>query len=195
MIELLLLDWHGVLDLTKFSDVTLFISKIREAPPNLIKAYLEPHADQWAEGSITGDHFWDAVSREYGLGSSELEEAKSKIMKVQPNNEMWDALSELTARYKLAILSGCPKEKAELIRVSTDLSIFSGVYFSGEYGLTKKDNRFFELPLSEMNVPPRNALVVDDRYVNVERGKRIGMDGHTFRGAGEFMAYLATTSL
>ena len=98
--------------------------------------------------------------------------------------EMWTLTSEFRARGgKTAFLSNGVPEVMERVRTERKLDdYFDAVIVSYEVGYTKPDPRIYELCLSHLGVPAESALFVDDRSVNVEAARQLGIDALLFHG-------------
>lgn len=105
--------------------------------------------------------------------------------------EMWTLTAEFRARGgKTAFLSNGVPEVMTLVRTQRRLDdYFDVVIVSYEVGFTKPDPRIYELCLSRLGVPAESALFVDDRAVNVEAARQLGIDALLFR-SDESMAEL-----
>jgi|APGre2960657404_1045060.scaffolds.fasta_scaffold42638_1 histidinol phosphatase-like enzyme len=62
-------------------------------------------------------------------------------------------------------------------------------------GLRKPDPAAFRAALAHLGRAPAEVLLVDDRAVNVEAARALGMDGIVFAGAGPLAEALAARGL
>lgn len=60
------------------------------------------------------------------------------------------------------------------------LQWFEGILVSGEEKLIKPDPRIFELLLQRFDIPPQNAVFIDDRKDNVVAAEKFGIEGIHF---------------
>ncbi len=58
--------------------------------------------------------------------------------------------------------------------------MFDDMIFSAEVGLANPDRRIYELAVERLNVPPAEALFIDDVQENIEAAQAIGMVGIRF---------------
>jgi 2-haloacid dehalogenase len=72
---------------------------------------------------------------------------------------------------------------------------FRDIVVSGEEKLLKPDPAIYYLALDRFGLNPADALFVDDRLVNVEGARAVGMHGHLFTSADELRARLAEEGL
>jgi 2-haloacid dehalogenase len=74
-------------------------------------------------------------------------------------------------------------------------SRFRDIVVSGEVKLLKPDPAIYWLALDRFRLRPAEALLVDDRAVNVEGALAIGMQAHLFTGADDLRARLEAEGL
>ena len=72
---------------------------------------------------------------------------------------------------------------------------FRDILVSGEVKLLKPDPAIFWLALDRFRLRPQDALFVDDRLVNVEAARAIGMRGHLFTSADDLRLRLRAEEL
>ena len=53
---------------------------------------------------------------------------------------------------------------------------FEKVYISSEYEMQKKDKVFFDIPLKEFGINPKNVLFIDDKDYLLDIAKEKGMN-------------------
>jgi len=182
-IEAILFDWHGVLDRVKFQDIVNFISKTKSIPVEEVQEQLREVKKQYARGELR--FFWHAVQEFYGLTGEELQQARDCFLRVEKNEELWALLPQLKAKYRLAIISDCPRDKAMLISVTMDLFYFERVYFSGIECLSKESPAFFHMGLAGLGVQAHHCLFVDDTKQNILYAQNVGLQVHLYTGVGE----------
>jgi len=71
------------------------------------------------------------------------------------------------------------------------LRLFEAVIVSGEERLAKPDPRIFELLLTRHRLDPAGTVFVDDREVNVEAARAVGMTGLVFTDPDQLRRDLA----
>jgi 2-haloacid dehalogenase len=72
---------------------------------------------------------------------------------------------------------------------------FRDIVVSGEVKLLKPDPAIYWLALDRFRLKPAEALLVDDRAINVEGALAIGMQAHLFTGADDLRARLESEGL
>lgn len=74
-------------------------------------------------------------------------------------------------------------------------SRFRDIVVSGEVKLLKPDPAIYWLALDRFRLKPAEALLVDDRAINVEGALAIGMEAHLFTGAEDLRSRLEAEGL
>ena len=74
-------------------------------------------------------------------------------------------------------------------------SRFQTIVVSGEEKLLKPDPAIYYLALDRFGLKPEQALFIDDRRINVEGARAVGMHAHLFTTAGELRQRLQAERL
>jgi 2-haloacid dehalogenase len=72
---------------------------------------------------------------------------------------------------------------------------FRDIVVSGEVRMLKPDPAIYWLALDRFALRPADALFVDDRRINVEAARAVGMKAHLFTGAADLRARLEAEGL
>ncbi|HEV2818460.1 MAG TPA: HAD family phosphatase [Allosphingosinicella sp.] len=75
------------------------------------------------------------------------------------------------------------------------LGRFRDIVVSGEVRLLKPDPAIYWLALDRFRLRPAEALFIDDRAINVEAARAVGMAAHLFTGAADLRVRLAAEGL
>ena len=75
------------------------------------------------------------------------------------------------------------------------LSRFRDIVVSGEVKLLKPDPAIYYLALDRFRLRPAEALFIDDRAINVDGARAVGMKAHLFTDAADLRARLAAEGL
>ena len=99
--------------------------------------------------------------------------------------EVVDILSALkSSRMSLYILSNWSAETYPIAEKRFDfLHWFDGKVISGEIGILKPDLEIFKFLMSSYNLTPQKTVFIDDKLVNVEAAKELGIHGIHFKNA------------
>ena len=99
--------------------------------------------------------------------------------------EVVDILSALKlSRMSLYILSNWSAETYPIAEKRFDfLHWFDGKVISGEIGIVKPDLEIFKFLMTSYNLTPQKTVFIDDKLVNVEAAKELGIHGIHFKNA------------
>jgi len=153
------------------------------------------------EGKLTGLEFWQKLVRDVGLSLSpeQIEELN-----------LWDARMWTTAnpamlawQLKLkergiltAILSNMSDNvHANMEREFSWLSRFDVLVWSYQLRMAKPDPAIYRHVLKELKIPAEETLFVDDRQVNVDAARALGMKALLFTNVEQLRADLVAQRL
>jgi 2-haloacid dehalogenase len=92
-----------------------------------------------------------------------------------------ELMRELRPLVRLFMLSNAPIEGMAELRARWEFfGWFDGQVISAEERLVKPDPRLFELVMARFDLVPDSTVFVDDRPVNVEAARRLGLHGIVF---------------
>lgn len=129
-------------------------------------------------GEVTEEEFWRIFLKEAGASEIDVEKAKSLYRKYQFENEdMLNLVDELGSEYKIGALSTIPKEWASFKEKEFELkSRFETIVTSGRTGIEKPDREIYREVLNRLDVPPKEAIFIDDSESNLPPAQEIGME-------------------
>ncbi len=67
---------------------------------------------------------------------------------------------------------------------------FNHIVISAEVGVAKPDPKIFQIALEQAGVQAKEAVFVDDFYVNIEGCEKVGMKGIHFKDAASALQQL-----
>ena len=85
-------------------------------------------------------------------------------------------LERLSKKYSIFLLSDNWPCAIEYLKKHDIHKYFEKVYVSSVYGVRKKDGLFFDIPISEYNIKPGEALFVDDNETLLDIAKEKNLD-------------------
>jgi len=186
-INTIFFDWHGVLENGSFHAMReSLVAKYPERES--LRERIQQRGEQYARGEITSDDFWSFLAEVTSAEDAIL--AKNARFQFDPNEKLWEMLPDLSKKYDIYILSDCPDDKAEFIREKYDLSVFNGVYFSYEFGKTKRDPTFFTDVLTKTKAHAESSCMVDDSERKVKVAKELKFQTILFRNASDLQQLL-----
>jgi HAD superfamily hydrolase (TIGR01509 family) len=187
MIKAIIFDWHGVLDFTTFEDLAALIAKESKKSIDEVKQIFKKVKGPLIRGESDSSLLWTEINKNLDLSEGQLDLIKEYRLKIEKNHQLFDFLSKIQSKYKLAILSDCPKEKAYKIKKSIDLSVFSPVIFSCEVGNTKSEDVFFTDCAIKLGLNVSDILYVDDTEKHINTTKLLGFQTHHFIDTQSFI--------
>ncbi len=190
MIKAIVFDWHGVLDFTTFEDLVVLIAKESNKSKDEIKQIFRKIKNPLIRGEGDISLLWNEINNILELSEDQLQLIQEYILKIEKNQELFDFLEKLNRKYKFAILSDCSREKAERIKSTIDLNLFSPVIFSCDVGKTKSEDDFFEEFTQQFGVEISEILYVDDTEKHIEKTKALGFQVYHFTDNQLFINYI-----
>jgi putative hydrolase of the HAD superfamily len=98
--------------------------------------------------------------------------------------------------FKKGILSNMSKSVGgHLLRTFKWLELFNHLCFSSDLKIGKPDPAIYRACLAGLRVPAPEALLIDDREVNITAARGVGMHGIVFRTAEQLLPELETYGL
>lgn len=149
------------------------------------------HRDELDRGTLDNVHYWQAVGRDCGfdIGAAEAEEL------IEHDNTQWTNVSPemlgLTrdlrrAGYRTAILSNMQFTMlAAMRRKLAWLDEFDVQMYSCEVGTVKPEPAIYLECCRRLECEPHEALFLDDKKVNTEAAKKVGMQSYVFHSAAD----------
>jgi putative hydrolase of the HAD superfamily len=138
------------------------------------------------EGKLTGIAFWQKLARDANLDlpQSTIEELNlwDARMWTTQNPAMLAWHSQLKERGLLtAILSNMGDSVLENIQRKFDwLPRFDVLVWSYQHNLAKPDPAIYRLVLEKLGIKPEEALFIDDKQLNVDAARALGMSALQF---------------
>jgi putative hydrolase of the HAD superfamily len=161
--------------------------------PAFTEAYwrLRPGYDR---GELDAPRYWRLVGEASG---TEVGEAASGEL-VERDIRLWSRVDSPMLAWANAVagrglpvglLSNMVAEIGAHLRDTLRLfDRFASVTYSYEVGAAKPDLRVYAHALASLRVAPGDALFVDDRAVNIEAARSVGMHAHRFLGHDGLLA-------
>ncbi|MFI0435697.1 MAG: HAD family hydrolase [Parachlamydiaceae bacterium] len=192
-IKVIVFDFGSVIAKTDKQQVMNFVSQSL----HLSNQETEETFNRLKEHAMTGkdDHdFWIAFAKEKGQTLSDnwlkqLDQTKFEAVKEIPG--MINLVKDLQKQgYQTALLSNVREKQAAIKRKHGYYDLFNPIQFSYETGIKKPDPQAYKILLDKLKLPPQSILFVDNREVNVEAAKQLGIDGVVFINREQFVREL-----
>ena len=173
-------DLGGVLVNYDGYDTFTAVSELAGISMEEMYRFYQQHDHDFGTGKLSGLDYYQKLDEAYGLADN-YEVFATAFCRNQQRNEAALAFAcELQARphVKVGIISNTNEVHAHWLRTHLpEFQQFSSVILSNEVGLLKPDPAIFKLVLSQLNVPPAQAMFVDDAAENIAGGAAVGLAG------------------
>ncbi|HET7573760.1 MAG TPA: HAD family phosphatase, partial [Solirubrobacterales bacterium] len=192
LIEAVVLDYGNVLSLEQEGEAVTRLEGLTGAEATLFAEAYWRYRDDFDRGVLDGAAYWRSVAADLGVDLSDDRVAEL----VREDAQSWVRLNErmvawlwslVDAGVPTAILSNMARETWELAGPPLE-GVPATVSF--ELGVIKPEPEIYHACLARLGVEPREAVFVDDRPVNVEAARQLGMQAFVFVGADELRAEL-----
>jgi putative hydrolase of the HAD superfamily len=149
------------------------------------------HREELDRGTLDNVHYWQKVGKDCGLSISEAE----ALELIEQDNAQWTSESPETlafardlhgAGFRTAILSNMEHRMlATMRRKLTWLGEFDVQMYSCEVGTVKPEPEIYLECCRRLGCRPEEALFLDDKKVNTEAAKKVGMRSYVFHSAAD----------
>lgn len=135
-------------------------------------------------GEISEEEFYGKLAR---ISSEDPIEIRKRWLSTPIKEDTVVLIRQLASRYRLAVCSNAvPWHFYSVLERSGIGPLFEQVVVSAEIKVKKPDPKIFEHTLAKLGVAPATTLFTDDKPVNVEAAKALGMQGIVFTDAASF---------
>lgn len=104
--------------------------------------------------------------------------ALSSLNECQEMRQLIKSYKELG--FRVALLSNVAAERAIFLRSKGYYDAFFPVLLSCEIGVSKPHPKAYQLLLDEVKVSPENCIFIDNKQVNIDAAKNLGIDAILF---------------
>tara|TARA_B100000745_G_scaffold242943_1_gene165248 strand:- start:16075 stop:16644 length:570 start_codon:yes stop_codon:yes gene_type:complete len=171
MIKAIIFDFYGVI----CNEVGSNWYKTRAPQESLSE--LKSKYDQPSDlGAISEEMFFEGIGASVNASGEEVRQEWLDAAVL--NKEIISLIQELESIYKLAICSNGPsKIFREILNEKEIKNAFYTIVCSSEIGMVKPNHDIYLLTLDKLRVRPEEAIFIDDREVNIQAAKELGIQG------------------
>lgn len=161
--------------------------------PEFLRAFWEQRLEYDA-GRLDSRAYWHGVARSAGIAIDDSHLPALVLLEVELWNRFDSRVLDWIRQLRgsgiaTGILSNLPKPLGERLRETPGfLEQFDHITFSYELGLVKPERAIYEHATSGLQVRPEEALFLDDRPMNVEGAKAVGLHAERFSTWEDFLA-------
>lgn len=135
-----------------------------------------PVAQRATIGDATPEQAWEEVRQRLSLRPDELKALRADFWKGGAwDRELLAWIRSLRADYKTGVVSDAWLDTREDIKAYVNSSVFDVIVISAEERVRKPGAEIFRRALARLGLAPEEAVFVDDRALNVEGARRVGM--------------------
>lgn len=148
-------------------------------------AYLMQQADA---GQLGHDAFIREIAGMAGISSDEV---RRYLDKNTPNKPLFEYVrSELKPKYRIGMLSNAGGNWLPELFSRDQLALFDAVNLSYEVGITKPDERAYQMIADELGVEPAECVFVDDQERHCSGASETGMQAIYYQDFPRFRSDL-----
>jgi len=181
-IKAVIFDWGGVLMEEPTERILTYLAKKFDVDLESLRKRVEPHLDRMQSGDGVEDRVWRMVGRKLNYQVSELKaiwfEALEKTYLPYP--EVIELAKRLRKEYKTGLLSNTEDAGVKMIKQQGLEENFDKTVYSCVVGLIKPDEKIYQIMLKKLGVKAEEAVFIDDKEINIEGAKKVGMKGLVF---------------
>ena len=191
LIKAVILDYGEVISILPSFEKMASMAAVLGVNPELFRTLYPTDRAPYDRGDLTAETYWLNVADHIHvrLDSTQIEELRELDVEmwsnVNPEMIRWlECLSE--AGLKTALLSNMISDMAVHARQKFPwLSKLTYHVLSCEVGLIKPDKAIYERCLEGLQVTPSEALFVDDKEINVQAARALGITSIQFQSVGQ----------
>ncbi len=175
MIKTLIFDFAGVIG------VDAYWVWLEENVPDLAsqRDYFQAITDQVDRAEISNQEFVHLIAERLGMNSEEI--WPQIYEKLVINKELLTFIEQLKKKYTIALLSNYTYEWLEEVLVRENLApLFDTIFISSRYARIKPEADAFQNALERLHVAPHEAVFIDDRQINVDGARNLGIHALLF---------------
>lgn len=151
---------------------------------------------------LRDEQFIDDILGQANLGTITLEEMRKQITarlridndtwdaavrrSEQPNQQLLDYVSQLSSKYKTAILSNANVGTVQRVLSREQLELFDVTVVSAEVGMIKPQPEIYHYVADKLGVKPSECVFTDDIPSYIEAAKAVGMEGVLYKDFRQF---------
>ncbi|MCS0494292.1 HAD-IA family hydrolase [Ancylobacter sp. MQZ15Z-1] len=149
-------------------------------------------------GQLSADAYLAAIAAAIGVPFGRAEWLRTRALAMALDPPVVALAARVAQRSALALLTNngqIMKEHFDVLVPELRALFGASMHVAAEFGTKKPDPAIYKGVAALYGVAPQEAVMIDDKAVNVEGARVAGMRAHCFRGAAELEAFLAGLAL
>jgi putative hydrolase of the HAD superfamily len=177
MIKAIIFDWGGVLINSPNPGIISYCAKYLHIPEETFEKVSKKYKQDFQMGKISEDEFWNKICLDLKIQKpSILSLWREALIKsyIEKKEIIKIVINLKNNGYKIGILSNTEKPAVDFF-YEKKYNMFDALVFSCNVGVRKPYSDIYKLILKELNVRPKEAVLIDDKKENIIGAKNIGM--------------------
>ena len=135
-------------------------------------------------GEISSADHWAFVVKRLKRPDAELAAIREEFFAGDiVDRTLVDYIRSLRGRYKTGLISNAWSDLRDFIVREKFDDAFDKMIISAEVGAMKPEPKIYQIALDQFGVKPKEAVFVDDFYINIEGCEKVGIKGIHFKDA------------
>jgi epoxide hydrolase-like predicted phosphatase len=135
-------------------------------------------------GEIAADAHWSFIVKRLKRPASEIPLIREEFFAGDiVDRTLVEYIRSLRDKYKVGLISNAWSDLRDFIVREKFDDVFDKMIISAEVGAVKPEPKIFQIALEHFGVKPREAVFVDDFYINIEGCEKVGIKGIHFKDA------------
>lgn len=133
-------------------------------------------------GEITSADHWALVLKRLKRPAAELSVIRDEFFAGDiVDRTLVEYIRSLRSRYKTGLISNAWSDLRDFVVREKFDDAFDKMVISAEVGAMKPEPKIFQIALEQFGVKPKEAVFVDDFYINIEGCEKVGIRGIHFK--------------
>ena len=133
-------------------------------------------------GEISSDEHWVSVIQRLKRPASERQSIRTEFFAGDiVDRTLLEYIRSLRPKYKTGLISNAWGDLRDFIVREKFDDAFDKMIISAEVGAMKPEPKIFQIALQQFGVKPKEAVFVDDFYVNIDGCEKVGIRGVHFK--------------
>ena len=142
-------------------------------------------------GEIAADEHWASVLQRLKRPAAELSLIRQEFFAGDiVDRTLVEYIRSLRSKYKTGLISNAWSDLRDFVVREKFDDAFDKMIISAEVGAVKPEPKIFQIALEHFGVKPKEAVFVDDFYINIEGCEKVGIKGIHFKDLESTMKQL-----
>jgi epoxide hydrolase-like predicted phosphatase len=135
-------------------------------------------------GEITSADHWASIVQRLKRPASEISLIREEFFAGDiVDRTLVDYIRSLRGKYKTGLISNAWSDLRDFVVREKFDDAFDKMIISAEVGAVKPEAKIYQFALEQFGVKPKEAVFVDDFYINIEGCEKVGIKGIHFKDA------------